>query len=194
MITNLIFYPYSPSINTYIDPKDTTVSYTCFDTVVNTSSKLERGPAFRLNLRRLIPWGFWISRSLVWVLTISIKYCPFAAPFRIKSFETFPKFVELLVRRQSGETSQYYQDDFIFAGRFETCQCQMLVDTFYSLYTDMGIPLEKDKAYGHHHLYSWVCSRIQLKCKDSRNVVKSHKSYSEKNNYQKFTTEHCRQT
>lgn len=36
-------YPPSSSINTYIDPKDTTVTYTSFDIVGNTMSKLGRG-------------------------------------------------------------------------------------------------------------------------------------------------------
>lgn len=77
------------------------------------------------------------------------KMLPFGCSISCKIFETFSTFIKWLVRRQSGlETTHHYLDDFIFAGRSDTNHCRMLVDTFHSLCTDMGIPLNKDKAQG----------------------------------------------
>lgn len=43
MITHLS-YPSSSCINTYIDPKDTTVTYVFFDTIVFNLANKEEGP------------------------------------------------------------------------------------------------------------------------------------------------------
>lgn len=73
----------------------------------------------------------------------------------------------------------------------------MLIDTFHSLCTNMWTPLNKDKAkgpttsLGHRNNSNANSPNI---CKVSRNVVNSFTSYSEKNNYQQFTAENCRQT
>lgn len=155
MITHLS-YPPSSSINTYIDPKDTTVTYTSFDTVVNTISKLGRGAllakediksAFRLI--PVYPGDFELLGLFFRGAYYFDKMLPFGCSISCKIFETFSTFIEWLVRRQSGlETTHHYLDDFIFAGRSDTNHCRMLVDTFHSLCTDMGIPLNKDKAQG----------------------------------------------
>ena len=155
MITHLSYPPLS-SINGYIDPSETSVRYTSFDTVINTISKLGRGALLaKADIKsafRLIPIypGDFDLLGIYFNGTYYIdKMLPFGCSVACKIFETFSSFLEWLVKKHSGsELVHHYLDDFIFAGKVGSYHCQHLVYTFHSLCNQMGIPLNPDKEQG----------------------------------------------
>lgn len=152
MITHLS-YPPSFSINEHIDPQFTTVTYTSFDTVVQTISTL--GPMALLakvdikNAFRLLPiypgdfelLGIYINGAYY------IDKClPFGCSISCKIFETFSTFLEWAVKFKTQlDTVHHYLDDFIFIGKSNSDNCSALMHTFQDICSEIGVPLNQDK-------------------------------------------------
>lgn len=152
MITHLS-YPPSFSINEQIDPQFTTVTYTSFDTVVQTISKL--GPMALLakvdikNAFRLLPiypgdfelLGIYINGAYYFD-----KCLPFGCSISCKIFETFSTFLEWAVKFKTQlDTVHHYLDDFIFIGKSNSDNCSALMHTFQDICSEIGVPLNQDK-------------------------------------------------
>jgi hypothetical protein len=148
-----LILPPSLSINDHIDPAFTTVTYTSFDTVIQTISHL--GPGALLaksdikNAFQLLP----INPADFELLGIHIKgeyyidkCLPFGCSISCKIFETFSTFLEWAVRFKSNfHTVHHYLDDFIFAGHHNSNHCQIFLRSFQELCSELGVTLNPDK-------------------------------------------------
>lgn len=152
MITHLS-YPPSFSINEHIDPQFTTVTYTSFDTVVQTIStlglmallaKVDIKNAFRL--LSICPGDFELLGIYINGAYYIDKCLPFGCSISCKIFETFSTFLEWAVKFKTQlDTVHNYLDDFIFIGKSNSDNCLALMHTFQDICSVIGVPLNQDK-------------------------------------------------
>lgn len=155
LITHLS-YPSGESVNDGIDDKLCSVSYTSFDTVSQMIFELGCGAlmakrdvksAFRLLcihpddfhlLGIKVDGKYYVDRMLPMGLSLSCSL-----------FEKFSTFLHWLVSYKTNLNSlDHYLDDFIFAGRRLSNHCELLVDTFSSICSEIGVPIAEEKSVG----------------------------------------------
>ncbi|XP_033733376.1 uncharacterized protein LOC117322521 isoform X1 [Pecten maximus] len=155
MITHLSFPP-SESINDFINPELCSVNYTSFDTVVEMISKLGQGALLgKADIKsafRLIPIypGDFDLLGFQFLDKYYIDKClPMGCSISCNIFEKFSTFIEWLVRDKTGvNTVSHYLDDFIFAGKRGSQDCQILMSTFDNSCRELGVPIAEEKTVG----------------------------------------------
>ena len=155
LITHLS-YPYGDSVNDGIDDKLCSVSYTSFDKVSKMVFDLGSGAlmakrdiksAFRLLpihpddfhlLGIKVDGKYYVDRMLPMGLSLSCSL-----------FEKFSTFLHWLVSCKSNlESLDHYLDDFIFAGKRQSNDCELLVHIFSSICMEIGVPIAEEKSVG----------------------------------------------
>lgn len=148
-------YPEGDSINSHIDRKYCTVSYTSFDAAIQMIQELGRNcKLFKMDIKnafRLLP----ISPSDYNLLGIHFnknfyfdKALPFGAAISCQTFEKFASFLEFVVTRKltSGRLI-HYLDDFLGGDRsIEACSTVMAI--FNNTMCQLGVPLALEKTEG----------------------------------------------
>lgn len=77
------------------------------------------------------------------------KCLPMGCAISCSLFEKFSTFLHWVVKSKSGlDTLDHYLDDFIFAGAEGTNNCQLLMDTYFDISSDLGVPIAKNKTLG----------------------------------------------
>lgn len=154
LITHLSF-PTGNSINEFIDPAESTVHYSSFDSVVQMLAKVGKGASIaKMDIKsafRLLP----INAGDFDLLGIKFegkyyidKCLPMGCSVSCKVFEEFATFLQWVVEQKTSlSTIDHYLDDFIFAGKdFDTCS--KLMETFKKVAKELGVPLAEDKSVG----------------------------------------------
>lgn len=100
---NPFSYPPSASINDHIDPQFTSVTYSSFDTVVQTMSTLGQGVLIaRPPLRMLFAKYQYIkATSKLMGLTALINVCPLCIQYRANSLSTVLEWVVKFLKHKS---------------------------------------------------------------------------------------------
>lgn len=155
LITNLSFPP-NRGINDYIDPEISSVKYTSFDKVIDMISEIGKGAligkmdiksAFRL--LPVFPGDFDLLGFKFDNYFFVDKSLPMGCRISCCLFEKFATFLHWLVEFKSGlKTLDHYLDDYIFAGKRFTNQCQQLMLCFTETCQELGVPLAENKAEG----------------------------------------------
>lgn len=155
LITHLS-YPSQGSVNDFIDPDVATVKYSSFDKVVEMVSKLGRSAlcgkmdisqAFRLLL--VHPGDFDLLGIYFDGFYYIDKCMPMGCSLSCAMFEKFATFLHKIVVNRSGlDTIDHYLDDFFFAGEKGSENCEILMESFRKLCSQLGVPLAEDKTIG----------------------------------------------
>lgn len=154
LITHLSF-PKFNSVNSFIDPEETSVKYTSFDSVIQMIAKIGKGAnigkrdiksAFRL--LPIYPGDFDLLGFKFDDMYYIDKCLPMGCSISCKVFEDFATFLNWLAREKSNvDTIDHYLDDFIFAG-YNATICSEVMNTFNSICYELGVPLAEDKSVG----------------------------------------------
>lgn len=154
LITHLSF-PKSNSVNYYIDPNETVVQYSSFDSVIQMIANLGKGAfigkrdiksAFRL--LPIFPGDFDLLGFKFQGNYFIDKCLPMGCSISCKVFEEFSTFLQWATKHRSKATTiDHYLDDFIFAGR-DAHSCQELMSVFQGVCDEIGVPIAEDKSEG----------------------------------------------
>lgn len=149
-------YPQNESVNDYIDPKLCFVKYASFDEAVALVQKLGQGCLLGKsdikNAFRLLPVAVKDFEQLGFCFNNRYyfdKALPFGCSISCATFEKFSTFLEFAVRRRSpvGELL-HYLDDFLFGGRKNTKDCELIMGHFELCMSELGVPVAKEKTEG----------------------------------------------
>ncbi|XP_048761600.1 uncharacterized protein LOC125670455 isoform X1 [Ostrea edulis] len=145
-------YPENASINYFIDPEQSSVTYSTIDDAADIIAKLGRGAylaksdiksAFRLlpiNSTDFDLLGFCFNDAFYYD-----KMLPFGCKISCAIWDRFACFLHWLTQNRSQNSSiLHYLDDFFFCGREHSISKNTL-DTFLSLCSDLGVPIANDK-------------------------------------------------
>lgn len=148
--------PLGSSINDFIDPEKCSVSYSSFDNAVQMIQKLGKSAklgkkdissAFRL--LPLYPGDFCLTGFKFLDHYYIDKCLPMGCSVSCSLFEKFSSFLQWAVQEKTGlYTSDHYLDDFLFLGRPETLECELLMQTFDNLCKNLGVPIAEEKNEG----------------------------------------------
>ena len=152
LITHLS-YPLGFGINSYIDPVYSSVQYSPFDNAVAIVQRLGKGAlcgkcdiksAFRLLpiypgcfdlLGIKFNGNYYIDKMLPMGLSQSCSY-----------FEKFSTFIEWVVKSESDNNNiDHYLDDFFFAGKKGSDDCEIIMDTFFKVCDRLNVPVAAEK-------------------------------------------------
>lgn len=149
-------YPKNESVNDFIDPKLCYVKYSSFDEAVAIVQELGHGcllgKSDLKNAFRLLPvavedfdqLGFCFNNNYYFD-----KALPFGCSISCATFEKFATFLEFAVRRRSPVGSLlHYLDDFLFGGKRNTQDCQIIMNHFQTCMSIMGVPVANEKTEG----------------------------------------------
>jgi len=155
LITHLS-YPPNFSVNDFIDEKYTSVKYSSFDNAVAMIQKLGQNAeigkkdiksAFRL--LRIYPGDFDLLGFKLQQYYFIDKCLPMGYSESCSLFEKFPSFVEWAIKNESNSNNvDHYLDDFLFAGKRNSNDCKLLMDTFDRICNRLGIPVAQEKTEG----------------------------------------------
>jgi len=155
LITNLS-HPSENSVNGYIDSDVCKVKYSSFDSVLSMIYKLgcrakigkiDISQAFRLLI--VHPSDFDLLGIYFEGYYYIDKCLPMGCAISCSLFEKFSTFIHWLVEQKSGlKTLDHYLDDFIFAGASSSNDCFLLMETFFSVSRELGIPIAEKKTVG----------------------------------------------
>ena len=130
IITHLSF-PEGNSVNSYIDPELSSVSYSSLDNIFDKInelgnnvllSKMDIKSAFRL--LPIYPGDFGLMGIYVDGNYLVDKCLPMGCSISCRLFESFSRFIEWVVVTPSGMSSiDHFLDDFIFMGSEITNEC-----------------------------------------------------------------------
>lgn len=77
------------------------------------------------------------------------KALPFGCSISCATFDRFATFLESAVLRRSPVGRLlHYLDDFLFGGRRNTRECQIIMSHFHSCMSDLGVPVAREKTEG----------------------------------------------
>ena len=149
-------HPPGNSVNHFIDPEVCKVNYASFDNVLKMIYKLgfnaeigkiDISQAFRLLI--VNPADFDLL-GIYFDNKFYIDKClPMGCSISCALFEKFSTFLHWLIEQRSGLKSlDHYLDDFIFAGAESSGECSVLMDTFFSISQQLGIPIAENKTVG----------------------------------------------
>lgn len=80
------------------------------------------------------------------------------------AFKKFSTFLEWAYRQHTSTRNViHYLDYFLFAGRWESAECQLYMDIFQDLARDLGVPLADEKTEGPVSALSFLGIRIDTK-------------------------------
>lgn len=155
LITHLS-YPPGNSVNSYIDPELSTVTYTSLDNILEKISelkapvklsKMDVKSAFRLLI--ISPADFDLL-GIQFEGEFYINKClPFGCSIACNLFEKFATFLQWVVEIRTGLSSlDHYLDDFIFMGGADTNNCMTLMSTFKEVCSELGVPVAENKTMG----------------------------------------------
>ena len=149
-------HPENNSINDFIDPLLTSVSYTTFDQAMKTVQQC--GPGALLGKKdiksafRLLPVhpGDFDLLGIEFQGNYYIDKClPMGSSISCATFEKFASFLEWEVRRRANIKSiEHYLDDFLFCGPKESGICQKAMLVFEEVCSEFGIPVAVEKTEG----------------------------------------------
>ena len=148
--------PIGTSVNDYIDPSITAVSYTSFDDAVTLVSGLGPGALMaKSDIKsafRLLPvhpddfnlLGFCVNGSFYYD-----KCMPMGCSISCVTFERFSTFLEYCARKVAkSDNILHYLDDFFFAGCADSSDCARALRSFQVICKKFGVPLASDKTEG----------------------------------------------
>lgn len=155
MISNLS-YPVGNSINDHIDQQYCSVSYSTFDQALSLiqemgegalMAKMDISSAFRL--LPVCPEDFCLL-GFKFLNSYYVDKClPMGCSISCSLFEMFSSFLHWeLQQRSNSRGIIHYLDDFLFIGRANTADCQMLMAHMIKLSKILGIPLAPEKTEG----------------------------------------------
>ena len=148
--------PEGKSVNDFIDPDSCSVSYSSFDDAIQLVQQL--GPNALLgkmdisNAFRLLPVR--PEDFCLLGFTFQDKYyidkcLPMGCSISCALFEKFSTFLHWALEQKSQMTDLiHYLDDFLFAGKQNTHNCQQIMNHFESLCQELGVPLSREKTEG----------------------------------------------
>ncbi|XP_033750856.1 uncharacterized protein LOC117335049 [Pecten maximus] len=155
LITHLS-YPAGKGVNSYIPEALSSVKYSPFDNVIEMVSslgkeallaKMDIKSAFRL--LPVFPGDFDLLGLKVDNQYFIDKCLPMGCSISCRYFENFSTFLHWLVIYRSGINSlDHYLDDFLFAGKRESGNCEALMLCFSGICEDFGIPIAHEKTVG----------------------------------------------
>ena len=161
LITHLSFPP-NLSLNDFVDEKFTSVQYSSFDNAVNMIKSLginakigkkDIKSAFRL--LRIYPGDFDLLGFKLENYYFIDKCLPMGYSESCCLFEKFSTFIQWVVKNESSSDNvDHYLDDFLFAGRSNSQDCQFLMDTFDRVCDRLGVPVAQEKTEG-------PCTKLQ---------------------------------
>ena len=149
-------YPKNESVNDFIDPKLCYVKYASFDEAIAIVQEL--GPGCLLgksdlkNAFRILPvaakdfdqLGFCFNNKYYFD-----KALPFGCSISCATFEKFATFLEFAVHRRSPVGRLlHYLDDFLFGGKRNTHDCQIIMGHFQTCMYELGVPIAGEKTEG----------------------------------------------
>lgn len=152
LITHLS-YPEGNSVNFYIDPELCKVHYTSFDEVVSMIASLGESALIAKadisNAFRLLP----VNPADFDLLGICFdnhiyidKALPQGCALSCALFTKFSNFLHWVVEMKTGiSTLDHYLDDYIFGGSANTNNCSILLDTFFEVSKELGVPIADNK-------------------------------------------------
>ena len=149
-------YPKDKSVNDFIDPKLCYVKYANFDQAVSIIQELGQGcllgksdlkNAFRMlrvSVKDFDQLGFCFNGKYYFD-----KALPFGCSISCATFDRFATFLESAVLRRSPVGRLlHYLDDFLFGGRKNTRECQIIMNHFHSCMSELGVPVAVEKTEG----------------------------------------------
>ncbi|XP_078503741.1 uncharacterized protein LOC144762432 [Lissotriton helveticus] len=149
-------WPEGSSINDFIDPADSTVTYASVDDalrLVRTAgvgallAKSDIQSAFRL--LPIHPWDFSLLGMHFDGSFYVDRVLPMGCSVSCSLFETFSTFLQWRFTFVSGHALVcHYLDDFLFIGEGCSGQCQSALNIFQALAEELGVPLAPDKTEG----------------------------------------------
>ena len=153
MITHLS-YPKGDSINDGIDKSVCSVKYTSFDKVTNMIYKLGKSALLaKRDLRsayRILPiriddfplFGFKVGNRYY-----VDKFLAMGLSQSANLFEKFSTFLHWVVANEASlDTLDHLLDDFIFAGKKGSGDCEILLETFSKVCLELGVPIAEEKS------------------------------------------------
>ena len=155
-IIHHLSFPDNASVNDFIDPSLCSVTYTKFDKAVDIVQKL--GPrseiakadikhAFQLLIVK--PGDLDLLCFKIYELYYYGKTMPMGGKISCATFENFSTFFEWAVKQVSGEENIiHYLDDFSFAGKSGTSDCQKRLDEFKYICNVLKVPIAEEKTEG----------------------------------------------
>lgn len=196
LITHLS-YPPSESVNDFINPEYCSVKYSSFDNAVSIVKKLGKNALIaKMDIKsafRLLPCypgdfcllGFKIGEK--WYID---KNMPMGCSISCATWEHFAKFLDWLTKKEAKSNNlDHFLDDYFFAGKFGTNECQILMDTFTTICQRLNVPIAEEKTEGPKCIMEYLGLIIntndmtieipQKKLKDLLNLIKEI-AYSKK--------------
>lgn len=149
-------YPPGFSVNDFIDPELTSVTYAKFDDAIAIVKRLGKGALMgKMDIKsafRLLPCspqdfdllGFTFKNKYY-----IEKMLPMGLSLSCATFEKFANFLEWELRRRvQTENTSHYLDDFFLAGTADSNDCQNIMSMFGIVCKELGVPLAIDKTEG----------------------------------------------
>lgn len=146
-------FPTGQSFNDQIDTNLSSVTYASYEDALSKLRYLGKGAlmakadiksAFRLlpiNPECFNSLGFFFDKKFYFD-----KCLPVGCSLSCFYFESFSSFLEWVVSVQSdSQFLLHYLDDFLFLGLANSLDCTFLLDTFFRICSDFGIPLAQEK-------------------------------------------------
>ncbi|XP_055353021.1 uncharacterized protein LOC129598954 [Paramacrobiotus metropolitanus] len=148
--------PFGDSVNDYISRQDYTLKFCSVDDAVKILTRLGPGALMaKVDLKhafRLIPVhpADW---HLLGYQFDNLYYFDIVLPFGLRSspaiFNRLSDFLEWIVRHVANFADVlHYVDDFFFAGPANSRLCQLVMEFFFLLCGDLGVPIALDKCDG----------------------------------------------
>lgn len=161
-------YPHGDSVNDGIRDELASVHYASFDDAVAMVASCGKsalmGKCDIKSAFRLLPihpddfnlLGFSFQGSIYVDMAL-----PMGCSISCAAFEKFSTFLEwVFCQRANTRNVVHYLDDFLFAGRQGTGQCQFYMNTFHDLAAELGVPLAVEKTEGPVAELSFLGIRI----------------------------------
>ena len=152
-------FPENNSVNAFISHEVCTVHYSSIDDAVLMIHRLGKGAklaktdiksAFRLI--PVFPGDFDLLGFTLDGLYYFDKCLPFGASISCALFEKFSTFLHWAVQTSNPSDSEpeiiHYLDDFLFGGKADTEQCDVVLQTFRKVCSNLGVPIAEDKTEG----------------------------------------------
>ena len=155
-IIHHLSYPENNSVNDFIDPALCSVTYTSFDEAVNMVQKLGQNTLLAksdiksaFDLLIVKPGDFDLLGFKLEDQYYFSKTLPMGGKISCALFEKFAKFIEYCVRDLAkSDYVIHYLDDFLFAGKPDTLECNERLNEFRQICDDLGVPIANEKTEG----------------------------------------------
>lgn len=155
LITHLSF-PFNHSVNDFIEYEYSTVQYSKFDNIIEMIASLGKGALLgKIDIKsafRLLPIhpGDFDLLGFKFEDKYYIDKClPMGCSVSCNLFEKFSTFLHWLAENRVGLNSlDHYLDDFIFCGKRDSKECELLMNGFQNICSELGVPLADEKTVG----------------------------------------------